>query len=208
MAVATSTAILGAAIIGGGAGIAGSLIAAGEEEQAFGDASGLLREYYEQARADLEPFKVGGTESFNRFLATTKGDFAGFTESPGFRFRLGEGIKAIDRSAASRGSLLSGATLKGVQRFGEGLAAEEFQNFQNRLAQASGIGLSAAQSQAGLANNFANSLANLTVGGGRARSQGITGAASAVNQTGNNIINSLLLSQALSGGGGGGGGGP
>jgi hypothetical protein len=41
-------------------------------------------------------------------------------------------MKALERSAAARGNLLSGSTLKGVQRFGQDLASQEYQNAFNR----------------------------------------------------------------------------
>jgi hypothetical protein len=42
-------------------------------------------------------------------------------------------MKALDRTAASRGGLLSGATLKGAQRFGSDLASQEYGNAYNRF---------------------------------------------------------------------------
>jgi hypothetical protein len=55
-----------------------------------------------------------------------------FQADPGYAFRLSEGMKALDRTAASRGGLLSGATLKGAQQYGQGLASQEYQNAFNR----------------------------------------------------------------------------
>jgi hypothetical protein len=57
---------------------------------------------------------------------------ADFQADPGYAFRLSEGMKALDRTAASRGGLLSGATLKGAQQYGQGLASQEYQNAFNR----------------------------------------------------------------------------
>ena len=42
-------------------------------------------------------------------------------------------MKALDRTAASRGGLLSGSTLKGAQRFGSDLASQEYGNAYNRF---------------------------------------------------------------------------
>jgi hypothetical protein len=58
---------------------------------------------------------------------------ADFQADPGYAFRLSEGMKALDRTAASRGGLLSGATLKGAQRFGSDLASQEYGNAYNRF---------------------------------------------------------------------------
>lgn len=42
--------------------------------------------------------------------------------TPGYQFQLEEGIKALDKSAAAKGTLLGGGQLKGLQRYGQGLA--------------------------------------------------------------------------------------
>ena len=55
-----------------------------------------------------------------------------FETDPGYAFRMSEGMKAVERSAAARGGLLSGTTLKGVQRFGQDLASQEYTNAFNR----------------------------------------------------------------------------
>jgi len=52
-----------------------------------------------------------------------------FYTSPGYQFRLNEGIRAIESSAAGSGLLHSGATLKALQDRGEGLAANEYANY-------------------------------------------------------------------------------
>ena len=57
-------------------------------------------------------------------------------QDPGYQFRLDQGMKAIQQSAAAKGGLLSGAMLKGTQRFGQGLASQEYQNaYQRSLGQ-------------------------------------------------------------------------
>jgi hypothetical protein len=70
--------------------------------------------------------------------------FSKFQASPDYNFRLSEGTKALDRSAASRGMLLSGAQTKGVQQYGSDLASGEYANWFNRLAGVGSQGLSAA----------------------------------------------------------------
>lgn len=71
-------------------------------------------------------------------------DYSSFFKSPGYQFRQDEGIRAIDRSASARGQLMSGGTLRELQRYGQGLASSEFGNYANRLASIAGIGQSAA----------------------------------------------------------------
>jgi hypothetical protein len=115
----------------------------------------LQREQYLKQLELNEPFRQGGLTGQNMLLAQLQGGpyasakFGGvagydpasamrnfgasdFQTDPGYAFRLSEGMKALDRTAASRGGLLSGATLKGAQQYGQGLASQEYQNAFNR----------------------------------------------------------------------------
>lgn len=49
-----------------------------------------------------------------------------FKTDPGFQFRMGEGVNALQNSAAGRTGILSGNTLRGITEFGQGLASEEY----------------------------------------------------------------------------------
>lgn len=62
------------------------------------------------------------------------GDFTppNVTEDPGFKFRMQEGQKALERSAAAKGTLLTGGTLKDLQNFSQGLASQEYANAYGR----------------------------------------------------------------------------
>jgi len=51
---------------------------------------------------------------------------------PGFQFQLGEGLKTLQRSAASRGTLLTGGTQKGLIGYANDLANTNYQNVYNR----------------------------------------------------------------------------
>lgn len=52
---------------------------------------------------------------------------------PGYQFRMAEGLKALERSASARGGLLSGGTLKGLTKYAQGVASDEFQNAYSRF---------------------------------------------------------------------------
>ena len=63
-----------------------------------------------------------------------------FKTSPGYEFRQAEGAKAIDRLASARGYMGSTRAAKEAQRYGEGLAAQEYDAYVNRLSSMAGIG--------------------------------------------------------------------
>jgi hypothetical protein len=84
-------------------------------------------------------------------------DFAmsDFQADPGYAFRMSEGMKGLERSAAARGGLLSGSTLKGIQRFGQDLASQEYQNAFNRYGVERDRQLNPLQSLAGVGQTSA-----------------------------------------------------
>jgi len=55
-----------------------------------------------------------------------------FVKDPGYQFRMDEGAKAVQGSAAAQGGLLSGAAMKAMQRYSQGYASNEFANAFNR----------------------------------------------------------------------------
>lgn len=118
--------------------------------------------------------------------------FNAFYTSPGYQFRLGEGIKALDASAAARGRLLSGSQTKAVQQYGEGLASAEFGDYWNRLAAMSGSGQTSASGTASAANvlgaNVGNTIFQGGVGAGNARASGY-------NALGQGISSGLISAQ-------------
>jgi len=97
-----------------------------------------------------------------------------FQADPGYAFRLQEGLKALDRSAASRGGLLSGATLRGATRYGQDLASQEFTNAFNRYQAERQARLNPLQSLAGMAQTSANTLTNAAGQYGQNLAEGAT----------------------------------
>jgi hypothetical protein len=114
-----------------------------------------------------------------------------FEEDPGYAFRQSEGMKALERSAAARGNLLSGSTLKGVQRFGQDLASQEYQNAFNRyqvnrsnqlnpLQSLMGSGQSATNVLTGAAGQAGQNEASNIYNAGAARASGYVGQTNAL----------------------------
>ena len=81
--------------------------------------------------------------------------FQNYQNSTGYNFRMSEGIRAIDAGAPVRNS---GATLKARQAYGQNLASNEFGNYLGYLTNQQGVGLSGASAQAGVGQNYANSV--------------------------------------------------
>jgi hypothetical protein len=120
-------------------------------------------------------------------------------QSPAYKFRLDQGLEAINRSAQSRGTLLTGGTLKDLTGYAQGLASTEYDNEWQRqfglaglnanigmgnanrtlsgLLGLSGYGLNAAGGMAGAYGNYGQAQAGGTYGGASAINQGMTGVA-------------------------------
>lgn len=58
------------------------------------------------------------------------------TDDPGYKFRLEQGQKALERNLAAQGKYLSGAALKELTEYGQGMASQEYgAAYQRALAQ-------------------------------------------------------------------------
>jgi len=110
-----------------------------------------------------EPFRQAGIGALNKLIPLTdytKFGMDQFTQDPGYAFRLSEGMKALDRTAAARGGLLSGATLKGAERYGQDLASQEYTNAFNRYQIERNAQLNPLQSLAGVGQTATGALTN------------------------------------------------
>jgi hypothetical protein len=170
-------------------------------------ANQLMYQQYLQQRADLAPFTGAGIGAQNKLLTYlglpggTQGadygkyakDFGmtDFTTDPGYAFRLSEGQKALDRSAAARGGLISGGALKAAERFGQDLGSQEYQSAFNRyqtnranqlapLASLMGSGQASAAGQAAAAGNYGAAAGAGLTNIGAATAAGGTGTANAL----------------------------
>jgi hypothetical protein len=207
MAVA-SALIGGAAALGSGLlASSGAKKAAKAQTQAAQAAEQTQRQMFERQVELQEPFRqagmtaqqqimqllgIGGDASAEGYgsLARPFGQ-ADFEQDPGYAFRQAEGMKALERSAAARGGLMSGATMKGIQRFGQDLASQEYQNAFNRyqieraarlnpLQSLMGSGQSAANVMTGATGQAASNIGQMQLGAGQARASGYVGQANAL----------------------------
>jgi len=139
--------------VGGGGG--GPRFRVGD--QTFGSRA-EAREYRRGLFDDRDP-----ADSFN---------YRGFRETPGYQFRFDEGMDAVQSTLAASGKLGSGAALKAATRYGQGVAADEYGTYLNRLSSLSGRGQTATNALANLGAGFAANAGNITMGMGDARAQG------------------------------------
>lgn len=159
--------------------------AADEQADAARRAGALTERQFERTRSDLAPYRTTGDLASGRIsrvlgLGGAAPDLGEFYADPGYQFRLAEGNRALDRSGAARGTLLSGAQIKAAQRYNQGLASQEFGNFFNRLYSLSSQGLNAAAQTGQFGANAAANQANYGLAAGNATALGRLGQADLV----------------------------
>lgn len=174
------------------------------------------RRQYDQTRADYEPYRTVGYAALGKLAgmygvgsgAGTTGGYAndgGFTVSPGYQFRMDEGIKAIDRSNAARGILNSGGADKARMRYAHGLASSYEDTYANRLSALAGVGQSATGSTAAAGSSATNAISNALANSGNAQANAATAAgnarassyantANAINSTTSNLASLYMYS--------------
>jgi hypothetical protein len=158
-----STALTaGSSLLGAGASLSAARTMA-DANRAMGDVNYKI---YQEQKALQEPWRQAGVAALNK-LQSPEMQYSPFTadkftQDPGYAFRLSEGMKALDRTAASRGGLLSGATLKGAQRYGQDLGSQEYQNAFNRYNTDYSMRLAPLQTLAGYGQGATNNLASAT----------------------------------------------
>lgn len=124
--------------------------------QGYEDVMGQTRE----ANAYLNPYADTGRESLVTLsqLAQSPEERFAFQfsqDDPSYQFRLAEGQKALERSAAARGTLLGGGTLKALTNYGQNAASQEYQSAFNRALSSFGANQSARQQRLGTLSSLA-----------------------------------------------------
>lgn len=168
-----ATAIAGSAAVG-----LYSSNKASNTQAAAADQSNQLQERMFNKQVELqEPWRQAGVNALTKMQS---GDVMGYMD-PSYQFRLGEGLKALDRQAAARGGLISGGALKAAQRYGQDFASQEFGNAYNRLAGLAGVGQTATGATSNAAGTYGANAANTMMAGANARASGYVGGANALN---------------------------
>jgi hypothetical protein len=212
-------AIIGSSLLGGSA----AKSAASTQVAAADRAAQLQNEQFQQTRQDQMPWLKAGEGALNKLVGAVDYQKFGmdqFQQDPGYAFRLAEGQKALDRSAAARGGLISGGALKAAGRYGQEMGSQEYMNAFNRYQTERNAMLNPLQSLAGVgqttaaqlgqtgAANAAN-VGNLITGGAAANAAGQVGMANAVTgglgtylnyTSNNNLLNALKNRGSIYGG--------
>ena len=213
-----AAAMVGAAAVGaaGSAYASKKSSSAAQTQAASADrASQIQQENFEQTRKDLMPYKQAGDTSLNQLMGQMTPDgyfnqtYTGqdIYSDPSYQFRLQQGQDAIQSSAAAKGGLLTGATLKALQNYGQESASQEYSNAYNRfnadqtnrynrLSNLVGIGQNAAAQVGNAGAQTAQAVANNTMAGANSIAAGQVASANNWANTANNL-GSMATSYAM-----------
>lgn len=214
--------------IGGIAGAISSSQAANAQQKAAKEARNTIEKYTQQATGYQQPYYDVGTQNLNTVNQRNSQGYYdmpvqnyqqqafNFQEDPGYQFRQSEGMRGVNANAAAQGMSLSGATQKALQKYGQGLASQEYanaydryntnRNFDysvfgdaynrqvqeknsqwNRGVGLANIGVNAANQLGQYATNAGSQIADTVIGGGNAKASGIMGTGQAIGNIGQNI---------------------
>ncbi len=179
-----------------------------------------------RARQAISPWTMGGTAAQDELLqayglghlyntgdgwGVQQGDRAGdranalsnFKASPGYQFRLGEGGRALDRGAASRGMVQSGAQARALTDYGQNTASGEWNNYLGGLSGLSGQGATATTASNANSAGLINAGNTLQYQGTQGMGAADVAGANALGAGIKGAQNSLISLAAYGGGGGG-----
>lgn len=172
-------------------------------DQGRSDFAGMpgVQQIFGQAAAAADPFAPQRGQYQNALQQMMTGNFT--PNDPSYKWRFDQGQQGVERSMAAKGFLGSGNILAELQKQGQGMASQEYQNQYDRLLPLTG----ATTGSPGAAGNFFSQLygarndALSNIGGGLASMQNIQ------DQKKNSIGFGGSLTSSLYGGFGGGSGG-
>lgn len=156
-----------AAAIGAAGAVAGGVMqnrAAGRAANAQRDAAsaGIAEQQAarEQFQQNINPYLAFGQQGITG-LQGLLNDPDSIQDSAAYQWQVGQGLNALDRSAAARGNLFSGGHSADLLRFGQGLASQEYGNQWARLMGIANMGQNSAVGAGQMGQNSANAIGNL-----------------------------------------------
>lgn len=178
MPIGTGAAILGSALISGGA----SLFAGSQQASAARNALAFQQAESQRQQQNFAPYLGLGQQAAGRVGDVINGQpgWDNFLRSPDYQFRFNEGMRGLENSAAARGGLLSGNFLRGATDYGQRAASQEFTNYFSRLMDAARLGQNTAVGSGSLGAQMSGQIGNTMQGIGAATASGPVGAANAL----------------------------
>lgn len=123
---------------------------------------------YAETQAYLKPYQDAAQPALTKLSEMGKSGYKFSSSDPSYQWRMEQGQKALERSAAARGNLMSGGHLKSLANYSQGLASTEYQNEYNRQMQLANLGAKTASQQAGYSSNLGGQASQAAIDRGEA----------------------------------------
>lgn len=159
-----------------------------------------------KGRADLAPWMTTGAQALEAYagelgLTGTDGKpyVSKFREQPGYQFAKAEGEKSVVNNMRALGLGGSGAAMKALDRYGQGIADQQYDQYMDRLSGVSDNGQSAATTAANITGQTASDKVGAVLGGANSTANTrLSGTANAGNtlMTGNNNAIDAILNRS------------
>lgn len=208
---------IAAAVVAGPALITGitARSAADKQSAATQQANQFQQQAWDQQQKNLAPWQQAGTQALSQMSDPSLSKQFGmsdFQADPSYQFRMAQGQKAIERSAAARGGLQSSGTLQAENKFGQDLASQEYQNAYNRftgnqqqrfgqLSTLANMGQGAVSGLNQYGANNAQVMGGNVMGSATAQGQADIAVGNAANQGINNLVQLGSSAVGMMGGG-------
>lgn len=140
--------------------------AANAQTQIAAQNNALAGRIYDQNAATLAPYVQSGLQP-NALLGGAMGygdtggyrnAFRSFIDNSDYGFQFGEGANRVNSGYAGSGAVQSGAAMKDLERFRQNLQGGYRGEFNSLLANQQAVGLGAASAQAGVGQNYVNTV--------------------------------------------------
>jgi len=207
------SAVAAAAVVGAGAAVYSANKQSSAVRSAANSSIQEQNNEYNQTRADQAPWRTTGASALDQIAklygldtvdangnvvkGSGKADFSSFTTSPDYTFAQSQGQDAINRSAAARGGLLSGAAIKAGETYASGLASQNFGDYVARLSGVAGAGQAATNATQAAGTNMANQNSSALMGAGNARASAYGEVGQTIGNTANGLASNYLLYKYL-----------
>jgi hypothetical protein len=159
-------------------GAGGSVLAGQTQANAANQAAQTQMQMYQQTRKDLSPYMNFGGGMLPNLTAMMNNPGAALPmlqNYPGYQWAFGQGLQALDQSAASRGLSLSGGQLAATQQYGQGMANQLFNQYYGQLMGGAQLGANAAAGLGTQGVGLAGQAGQATYAGGVGQAAGYAG---------------------------------
>lgn len=203
--IGTTAAILGAAAVGAVGSLAAGALGASAADKAATTQAGadvysadLQNKQFEQNRTDTLPWLEAGKKALVQYqgelgLNKTNADGTPFTsqfkETPSYQFDVQQGEKGVTNNLAALGLKGSGAALKALTTFRQGLADRTYQTYLDRLSGASVGGQTQANTTAAAGTANAINVGNAATDAAAQRGSGYIAGTNAITNAIGNVSN-------------------